>query len=73
MPGKNGETLHLGAALELFAQGLGQVGQLVKIGRTTLVDPAKQLGGAKALFTQAFAKRGQTFQIEVEKIDRCHA
>ena len=35
-----------------------------------LMDPAKQLGGAEALFAQRFAKRGQTFQVEVEEVGR---
>ena len=47
--GHNAQRRHLGAALELFAQGLGQIGHGVKLGRAFLVDPAKQLDRPKAL------------------------
>jgi hypothetical protein len=56
--------------LELLAQGLGQIAHLVKIRSTPLMNPAEQLGGPKALFTQTFAKNGQTFKIEFEKVGR---
>jgi hypothetical protein len=69
-----GETgrppLMRGARRELFAQRPGQVAHLVEVGGALLVDPAKQLGGAKALFAQPFAESGQALEIEVEQVGR---
>jgi hypothetical protein len=46
-----------GRSRELVAQRLGQIAHLVEVGGAALVDPAKQLRGAKALFTQPRKKR----------------
>ena len=55
---------------EFLAQGLGQITHVFKICSATLVDPAEQLDGPKALFAQTLAKNGQTFQVEFEKVGR---
>ena len=54
----------MGHAGELFAQRLGQIAHLGKLAGPTLVDPTKQLGGAKALFSESFAEPGERIQIE---------
>ena len=53
---------------ELVAQAARQVGHLGEIGRTALVDPTEQLGGAEALFTELFAKRSQAVEVEIEQV-----
>jgi hypothetical protein len=35
-----------------------------------LVDPSKQLCGAKAFLTQALTKNGQTVEIKIKQVDR---
>jgi hypothetical protein len=60
----------MGRAGELFAQGLRQVRHLREIRRSLLVNPAKELRGAKALFAEPLAEGGQTVQIVVKKVGR---
>ena len=55
---------------EFLAQRLGQITHLFKTCRAPLVNPAEQLRGPKALFTQTLAKKGQSFQVEFEKVGR---
>ena len=64
----NRKRLDPSTAFELVAQGLGQVTHGVKITGPALVNPAEQLGGAKALFPQPLTKRGQAVQIEFQQI-----
>ena len=52
-------------ALELIAQGFGQITHLRKIVRALLMNPAIQLLGAEGFFTQPFAKNGQPVEIEI--------
>ncbi|GAB2729751.1 hypothetical protein GCM10027195_41460 [Comamonas sediminis] len=68
MLGNHGQGRDMGRAFEFFAQGLGQIGHLVEIGCTALVDPAKKLRGPEALLSQPFAKGGQTSQIKIKQI-----
>ena len=59
----------VGAALELFAQRLRQIGHAVEVGGAVLVDPALQLLGAKRLLAQAGAIGDEPGGVEVEKVD----
>ena len=53
---------------QFFAQRFGQVGHRLEIGFAFLVNPAEQLGRAKALLAELFAKGSQAFQIVVKKV-----
>jgi hypothetical protein len=61
-----------GAAAELLAQRLGEVGHLFEVRRALLVDPAEQLGRTELLFAQLLAVRRQAWQIETEQVDGVH-
>jgi hypothetical protein len=43
-----------------------------EVARAALVDPAEQLGGAKALLAQRLAERGQPLEVEIEQVGRGH-
>ncbi len=57
---------------ELLAQRFREIGHLREVAGASLVNPAEELRRAETLFTQPFAKRGQSFQIEVEQVGRRH-
>ena len=52
MLGNDRQAFNTGIALELFTQGLGQIGHLVKIAGSALVNPAVQLRSSKTFFPQ---------------------
>ena len=68
MLGQHRQRAHFGCALQFLAQWPGQIGHGLEVRSTLLVDPAKQLGGAKALFPTLVAPRGQTLEVEVEQV-----
>ena len=45
-----------------------QIGHLTEFTGTSLVDPAKKLGGAKALLAQLLAESGKAVEIKIQKI-----
>ena len=55
---------------QLLAKSEGQIGHAIEIGLASLVNPAKQLLGSKAFFSQAFTKSLQAMKIKVEQIGR---
>ena len=57
-------------AFELFPQAFSQVGHGVKVLGALLMDPAKQLGSAKALLSELLTKNGQTVEIKVKQVGR---
>ena len=66
--GEDFQAFNAGLGGELFAQRLGQIGHLGKVGRPALVNPAKQLRGAKRFFPQLLAIRNQAWEIKIQKI-----
>ena len=58
----------MGYAAQFFTQWLRQVGHRVEVRCAALVDPAKQLGGAKSSFSQTVAKTGQSLKVVVEQV-----
>ena len=66
---QDGQWLNQCASLEFFSQRFGQIRHLVKIRRSALVYPAKQLGCTKALLAQLLTKSCQTIKIKVQEID----
>jgi len=58
----------VGAVLELFTKGLGQIRHLVEILHAALVHPAKQLGRAKRLFPKLATECGERVAVQVEEI-----
>src|SRR3990167_628082 len=68
MFGDDGQGLDASTALELVAQGLCQITHGVKVTGAALMNPAKQLRGAKPLFTQLLAESRQTVEIKFQKI-----
>ena len=49
--------------LKLEAEVARQIGHLVDIADAAVMNPAKQLGGAKPLLTQFFAERRQPLEV----------
>src|SRR6185437_14916492 len=66
------QAFESGDTLQLAAKRFGQIRHLIEVGRTFLMDPAKQLGGAKALFTQLLAERSQALEVIIQQVDGVH-
>ena len=66
----HGHRLDTSPGRQLFAKRPGQIGHLIKSGCTLLMNPAKQLRGPEALFSEFFAIPGQPLKVQIEKVDR---
>ena len=69
---EQGQRPNHGHTRQLVTQGLGEVRHASEIALALLVDPAKQLNGAKTLLAELATPGSERIKVEIEQIDRCH-
>jgi hypothetical protein len=64
------QRLNASRCFELLAQGLGEITHILKLRRSLLVYPPKELSGSETFFSEPLTKNGQLLKVKVEQIGR---